>query len=147
MNEVAEVGFVVYVDQDSTYRSQFAVHCEDVFSLARRVLDCDFVSVIFPQELPGYCMLIDDDARQNGWGVNAVGTYLFGHYMEGVPMFGPFLIVRYFTDERDRKTYSALSKEDAEYLVSVLDTTIVPKISKALKALLKQRNKKQFRVL
>jgi len=147
-SEILEVGFGVFVDENSSYQSKFFIDCADVFATARAVLSSDYVSVIFPNVLPEkYCLLVDDDASVNNRSVSAIGTYLFGHFLESVPLYGPFLVMKYTINELGKKEYTSLTKKEADEVIRCLDEEVVPHIKNALKALLDKQKREKFTVL
>lgn len=145
---IFDESYSVFVNEDSSFEPVTVRDCTDVFSIARHCLSCEYVSVVFPKHLPrGFCLLVDDDAAQSGRGVSAIGTYLFGHYMESVPLYGPFLVAKYDDTDAKRKTFSFLSKEESEHIVTCFEEQILPHIKDALEALIRKKKKEKFRII
>lgn len=148
-NEILNTGFAVHVNEDSSYKTEFFnAPLDSLFRSAREVLSCEYVSVVFPNTLPaGYCLLVDDDASALGRKVSAIGTFLFGHYLEDIPLCGPFLIVKYFENENRQKVFSFLSEREANEVTDCLEKQVVPRIKKALEAMIRKKKKEKFTVI
>lgn len=148
-NRILNTGFAVLVNEDSSYVTEFFnAPLDSLFRSAREILSCEYVSVVFPDVLPkGYCLLVDDDAAVKERKVSAIGTFLFGHYLEDIPLCGPFLIVKYFENENRQKVFFLLSKREADEVCACLEEQVVPRIKKALEAMIHKKKKEKFTVI
>ena len=106
---------------------------EELFSIARGAIDCDWIEIVEPELLTkdGYLMLIDEEGklRDQDLLINCVASDLYGADQHGDPIIGNAVIVKAADDSLELMTHG-----DAQGLADKLEQRLeqsVEKISRA----------------